>query len=172
MKKTSKLIQDMPMEVRELFKNIEFIAFDFDGVFTDNTVIVDENGKESVKCSRLDGIGLNNLRKVGVKSVILSSEVNNLVNLRSNKLKVNCKNGLSKKVVEFENMIEELGIDRARSSFLGNDTNDIDCLKIAGLPIVVPDSHLDVLHLGKYITQKKGGNGAVREVCDIIEALK
>ena len=62
MKKTSHLIQDMTIEVRELFKNIEFIAFDFDGVFTNNTVIVDENGNESVKCSRLDGIGLNKLR--------------------------------------------------------------------------------------------------------------
>ena len=74
MDKYSKIIKELHKETKYLFKNIRLIAFDFDGVFTDNVVYTDENGRETVRSSRLDGIGLNKLKNLNVNSIVLSSE--------------------------------------------------------------------------------------------------
>ncbi|MAU55479.1 MAG: 3-deoxy-D-manno-octulosonate 8-phosphate phosphatase [Dehalococcoidia bacterium] len=172
MDKYSKIIKELHKETKYLFKNVRLIAFDFDGVFTDNFVYTDENGRETVKSSRLDGIGLNKLKNLNVNSIVLSSEINNVVLERSKKLGIECKNGLKNKSKELIQIARSLDVDLTQTSFMGNDINDIGCLKMVGLPIVVPDSHNDVFEYSKYVTTAKGGHGAVREVCDIIERLK
>jgi 3-deoxy-D-manno-octulosonate 8-phosphate phosphatase KdsC-like HAD superfamily phosphatase len=70
------------------FSNITIIFFDFDGVFTDNMVFVDQNGIESVKCNRSDGLGIQKLSEIGIMSMIISTETNNVVNARAKKLKI------------------------------------------------------------------------------------
>lgn len=152
-------------------RGLKLVAFDFDGVFTDNTVIVSEDGKESVRCWRGDGIGLRKLDRLGIASIIISTEKNDVVALRSRKLKIRCIHGCDDKLSALKDVAEELAVTLSQIAFMGNDVNDRTCLEAVGLPIVVADAHPDVLSLAGYVTGAQGGYGAVREVCDMIERV-
>ena len=154
-----------------LVRNIQLIVFDFDGVFTDNTVYVDQHGTESVRCSRLDGIGLRKLDAIGVQYVVLSSEENPVVSQRCQKLKIRCVQGCKDKAQGLADLLQEYGVTTEQTAFVGNDANDIPALERVALPIVVQDAHPDVLPYAKHKTQTKGGLGAVREVCDWFAAV-
>jgi len=158
--------------IKHLLADIDIVAFDFDGVFTDNTVYVSQDGVESVRCWRSDGIGLSQLRTVGVQTVILSTEENPVVTARAKKLKTECRQGLVDKAAAVEEFCRMLGIPSKRAAFVGNDINDIPALKTVGLPIAVADAHPDILPHVLYQTVNKGGQGAVREVCDLIYRSK
>lgn len=158
--------------VGELLAGIRFVAFDFDGVFTDNMVYVTQDGVESVRCWRSDGIGLTRLRGLGVHVLILSTEVNPVVTARANKLKTACKQGVEDKAATILATCEELGIDPAQAVFVGNDINDVPAFKVVGLPIAVADAYPEVFSHVYYRTNMPGGQGAVREVCDLIYHAK
>ena len=151
---------------RAIFKT-RLIAFDFDGVFTDNMVYVFEDGREAVCCSRSDGMGLQKLKGLGIEAVIISTEKNPVVSARAQKLNIRCVQGCDDKRAELEKITQELGISLTQVAFLGNDINDEPCLICVGLPMVVQDAHPDVLPLAHYRTQRAGGKGAVREICDL-----
>jgi 3-deoxy-D-manno-octulosonate 8-phosphate phosphatase (KDO 8-P phosphatase) len=158
--------------IKDIILQLRLIVFDFDGVFTDNKVYVDEEGLESVRCSRSDGIGLRKLETVDLDLLILSSEENAVVSSRSNKLKIPCYSGCSDKIKVLERIVLEKNIDLKQVAYLGNDINDTECLKRVGLPIVVADAHSDVVSLAQWQTSKPGGCGAVREVCDAIYMVR
>tara|TARA_B100000700_G_C14886396_1_gene780588 strand:+ start:107 stop:628 length:522 start_codon:yes stop_codon:yes gene_type:complete len=164
-------INEIPEKTKNLFKNIKLVAFDFDGVFTDNYVYSNDKGEEMVKSSKLDGFGLSKLDSLGIKKVILSTETNESVKKRAEKLNIDCEYGLVHKEEKLKEISINQKIDLKNIAFVGNDINDIAALKICGLPIVVRDSHPEIINFAKYVTVLKGGNGAVREVCDIIERL-
>ena len=84
------LIEDP--KLKERFRKIRLVAFDFDGVFTDNMVYVFENGSEAVRCFRSDGIGLQKLKQLGIETAIISTESNPVVSARARKLKIRCFN--------------------------------------------------------------------------------
>ncbi len=155
------------MVMDDIIKEIRLIAFDFDGVFTDNMVYVFEDGREAVRCSRGDGMGLQKLKRLGIETIIISTEQNPVVSARAQKLKIRCVQGCDDKRAELEKIIRELGISLTQVAFVGNDINDEPCLTCVGLPMVVQDAHPDVLPLARYRTQKPGGKGAVREICDL-----
>ncbi|HEB71087.1 MAG TPA: 3-deoxy-D-manno-octulosonate 8-phosphate phosphatase [Nitrospirae bacterium] len=147
-------------------KDINLLVFDFDGVFTDNSVYVFEDGRETVRCCRADGLGISKLVKRGLDMIILSTEINSVVQSRAKKLKLECINGLSDKYEALLRLSEDKGINLLNIAYVGNDINDLECLKAVGLPIVVADAMDDVKNLGARVTKAKGGYGAVREVCD------
>jgi 3-deoxy-D-manno-octulosonate 8-phosphate phosphatase (KDO 8-P phosphatase) len=150
-----------------LISRIRLVAFDFDGVFTDNTVFVNEDGSESVRCWRGDGLGLRELERLGIRSVIVSTEVNAVVQQRSKKLSVRCFNGCEDKLSVLREVAHEMRISLDQVAFIGNDINDLACLSAVGLPIVVWDAHPSVMAVARYRTSTPGGYGAVREVCDL-----
>lgn len=147
---------------------IRLVVFDFDGVFTDNTVWTDEEGRESVRCWRSDGLGLKKLRDLGIPAWVLSTEENSVVAKRCLKLKIPCRHGLIRKEEALRDLVAELGIPIEHTVYVGNDINDTFCLRMAGIPIVVQDAHADVLADARFRTNTPGGFGAVREVCDWI----
>jgi len=151
-----------------LLATVKLVAFDFDGVFTDNTVSVTQDGIESVRCWRSDGLGLSRLQSIGVKTFIISTETNPVVTARSKKLKMSCKQGIEDKAATILQTCIELGIDPEHTMFVGNDINDIPAFKSIGLPIAVADAYPEVYPYVLYRTEKRGGLGAVREVCDLI----
>jgi 3-deoxy-D-manno-octulosonate 8-phosphate phosphatase (KDO 8-P phosphatase) len=157
-------------EIVRQIRKTRLFAFDFDGVFTDNSVYVFEDGSEAVRCWRSDGLGLRKLERL-VKVVILSTERNPVVLRRAEKLGVECHHGLPDKLVVLERLASEAGLDLSSVAYMGNDINDADCLTQVGLPIVVRDAHEDVIGLGKLRTETRGGRGAVREVCDLFERV-
>ncbi len=151
----------------ELIRTIRMVAFDFDGVFTDNMVYVFQDGREAVRCTRSDGIGLSNLKTLGVVPVIISTETNPVVGMRSRKLDVHCVQACDDKRSALDEIARDKGLSLDQIAFVGNDTNDIPCLAVVGLPIVVQDAHPDVLRYARHQTKLPGGYGAVREICDL-----
>jgi 3-deoxy-D-manno-octulosonate 8-phosphate phosphatase (KDO 8-P phosphatase) len=158
-------------KIKELVYKIRLVAFDFDGVFTDNMVFVFEDGSEAVRCFRSDGIGLKKLKKLGVETVIISTESNPVVSARARKLKIRCFQNCEDKRKTLESLAQEMGISLTEIAFVGNDINDLSCLTSVGLPIVVKDAHPEVIPLAAYRTRNCGGHGAVREICDLFEQV-
>lgn len=147
------------------------VAFDFDGVFTDNMVYVFEDGREAVRCSRSDGLGLSKLKSLGVVPVVISTETNPVVGMRSRKLDILCVQGCSDKRAALDSLARDNGLSLDQIAFVGNDINDIPSLSAVGLPIVVKDAHPDVMPYARYQTEERGGYGAVRELCDLFEKV-
>jgi YrbI family 3-deoxy-D-manno-octulosonate 8-phosphate phosphatase len=150
---------------------VRLVAFDFDGVFTDNSVFVFEDGREAVRCNRSDGIGLRKLERLGLATMIISTEANPVVTARSRKLKIRCIQNCEDKGAILESVLQELALSAEEVAFVGNDVNDLPCLTRVGLPIVVQDAHPDVFPYARYRTRHPGGHGAVREVCDLFERV-
>ena len=153
-------------------RRIRLLGMDFDGVMTDNTVFVFEDGREAVRCSRLEGYGLRRLLAAGTDAVIVSTESNGVVNARARKLKVACVQDVPDKVAAMTELMMARGLDWTDVAFIGNDVNDLDVLQRVGLSVIVADAHDDVAHHGFFRTTRKGGDGAVRELCDAIAAVK
>lgn len=155
--------------IEKIIPGLRLVAFDFDGVFTDNTVYVAQDGTESVRCWRGDGLGLQKLRRLGIEMLIISTETNAVVTARANKLKIRAIQGCEDKLSTLREVVQQHGITLAETAFMGNDINDATCLQAVGLPVVVQDAHEDVLPYALYQTTRLGGFGAVREFCDLVE---
>lgn len=147
---------------------VRLLVLDFDGVLTDNTVSVTSEGVESVTCWRSDGIGLAALTRAGVAVHVLSTETDPVVGVRCRKLGIEYEQGLADKAVSLGALIDVMGLAPDQVAYLGNDVNDLACLALVGLPIVVADAHPDVVGAADLVTALPGGRGAVREVCDLI----
>lgn len=149
---------------------MRLLVLDFDGVLTDNRVLVDETGREAVWCHRGDGWGIARLRDAALPVVVLSTEENGVVAARCRKLRVPCVQGERDKLAALRRLAAEAGVGPEAVAFVGNDVNDADCLEWVGFPIVVADAMAMVRPLARYVTALPGGHGAVREVCDWILA--
>jgi YrbI family 3-deoxy-D-manno-octulosonate 8-phosphate phosphatase len=151
------------------FNDIKLIALDFDGVLTDNTVITDENGKESVICNRSDGLAIEIIKEKGIEIIVLSKEKNKVVNLRCKKLNITCIQGLDEKLHILKNEIKKRNLTEKQVCYVGNDINDIDCIKYVGLGIAVNDAYPKVKKIANFITQTDGGRGVIREILNYIK---
>ena len=151
---------------------IQFVIFDFDGVFTDNTVYVDENGTESVRCWRGDGLGLDMLRELDVQLAVVSTEPNPVVQKRCKKLKIQCISACDDKASAVMKLCKDLNVPLANTCFIGNDINDVPALKIVGFPIITNDSDPSLFDLGALKMRLQGGRGVVRELCERIVEVK
>ena len=160
----------MPRHI--LLKNLRLAVFDFDGVFTDNRVIVSENGSESVICNRSDGLGLRRLREAGVEAFILSMEENPVVTRRARKLKMECHHGIQDKLSLLKREAKRRGTPLSQVAYVGNDINDIECLDAVGVPVVPADAWAEVRPHADWILKRRGGDGAVREFCDAVWKAK
>jgi 3-deoxy-D-manno-octulosonate 8-phosphate phosphatase (KDO 8-P phosphatase) len=149
-------------------RSVRLVTFDFDGVFTDNRVWVTETGAEAVACWRGDGIGLRRLDEVGMPSLIVSTEPNAVVARRAEKLKARCIHGVDDKLSVVRDEAEALGLELAHVAYLGNDANDADCLEAVGLPVVPADAWPEVVPLARWVLERRGGHGCVRELCDAL----
>jgi 3-deoxy-D-manno-octulosonate 8-phosphate phosphatase (KDO 8-P phosphatase) len=149
-------------------KNLKAIFFDFDGIFTDNSVFVSDCGRETVRCNRFDGLGLNKLKKLNINLHIISSEVNPIVKHRAMKLDLTVDYDIKCKVECAKSILEQWKLNFDECAFMGNDINDIALMRKVALPITVPDAWPEVFSNALAVTCRNGGNGAVREVCEII----
>jgi 3-deoxy-D-manno-octulosonate 8-phosphate phosphatase (KDO 8-P phosphatase) len=158
--------------LKKLLHEIKLVVFDFDGVFTNNHVVVSEDGSESVVCNRSDGFGLRRLEEMKVQAFILSSEINNAVVQRARKIQIQCFAGVNDKLALLKTEVKRRKLSLGAVAFMGNDINDIDCLKTVGFPVVVADAWPEVVPYAKLVLKRKGGEGAVREFCDLIWASR
>ncbi|HLD64341.1 MAG TPA: acylneuraminate cytidylyltransferase [Candidatus Peribacteraceae bacterium] len=151
-----------------LFKQIDLVVFDFDGVLTDNKVVVSKGGKESVSASRSDSWGITRLREAGIPMIVLSTETHQVVAERCAKLKLECFQGFAVKKSFLEKYLKEKNIDPMHVAYVGNDLNDLECMRMVGTPIAVANAETEILDVAAWVTPRGGGEGAVRDVCEAI----
>jgi len=144
------------------------LVLDFDGVFTDNRVLVSEDGREAVICDRRDGWGLAELKSRGLPILVLSSEENTVVRKRCDKLGIDCIQGVRDKCEVLLKWLEDRTIDPSRVVYVGNDVNDVPCLNRVGCGVVVADAHPVAVTAAKIVLSRPGGRGAIREIADLI----
>ncbi len=157
-----------PASNRRAFpKQPKFLVMDFDGVFTDNRVIVDQNGVESVRADRSDGLGFGLLKaQTPVECLIISKERNPVVAQRAAKLGIPVLQAVDDKATALKNAMRERNLAQEETIFVGNDVNDLPTLDIAGYFVAPADSHPEVLRRVDLVLKNKGGRGALRELCD------
>lgn len=150
---------------------VDLLAMDFDGVITDNRVWVDAAGRELVAANRSDSLGLAILReKTGIRQLVISKERDLAVAARCNKMLVPFMQGIDDKAAALTAYLKENGLDASRTIFVGNDVNDLPSFAAAGFGVAVCDSHPDVIKAADMVLTRRGGHGAVREICDILLA--
>ncbi|MDC0253316.1 SIS domain-containing protein [Bacteriovoracales bacterium] len=148
--------------------DVELIVFDFDGVFTNNKVIVNQEGVESVVCDRSDGLLLKEITKLRIPMFILSTETNKVVKARASKLNIECKSGCNDKESFLKSFCAEKNIDLENVVYLGNDVNDLKAMESVGFSIAPQDANPEIKSMASFVLKSKGGDGAIREFCELI----
>lgn len=144
------------------------IVFDFDGVLTDNRVLVFEDGREAVFCNRADGLAFDMLRHASIQTLILSTETNPVVSARARKLQVPVLQSVASKAQTLRSYCEDNKIPMLSVMFIGNDINDLEVMKEVGYPVAAADAHPRVKAVARFVSRCAGGEGVAR---DIVENL-
>ena len=148
--------------------NIKLLILDFDGVLTDNRVLLNQEGTEAVWCNRGDGWGIARLKEAGIEILVLSTETNKVVSARCQKLDIGCIHGCDDKLSALEEIVRQRSVRLEEVAYVGNDVNDLACMSHVGMPIAVADAVPEIKNLSRIVTCCPGGYGAVREVADLI----
>lgn len=147
---------------------IKALITDFDGVHTDDRVIVNQDGSEAVRCSRSDGMGIEMLRHRGLKMLILSREQNPVVRSRAAKLQVDVLHHIRDKLPALDAWRTEHRLEWAEIAYVGNDINDLDCMKVCGMSFAPSDAHPEAKAISTLVLQRSGGSGALRELSEYL----
>jgi len=150
--------------------NINTIIFDFDGVLTNNKVMVDSIGTESVVCNRSDGLGIDFLKALKHRLFIISTEKNAVVSMRGQKLGIPVIQGVGSKSDVLDELVKSEGIDLKKSLFVGNDLNDYLAMKKCGFSCCPADSHKEIKAVADFVLITNGGDGVVRDI--LVNVLK
>ena len=149
---------------------IKWVITDFDGVLTDNFVYINDDCSMSRRVNFQDIIGLNNLRKNGIEIGVISGEENCALNLLAKKFEfkeVHCK--VHNKIDILKSIIEKYNLSQEEYLYIGDDINDLECLKYAKYRVTVPHSVKELKDIfGIQVTECKSGFGAFREVSDCL----
>ncbi len=163
-------LRKAPREMPDLAP-VRLLVLDFDGVMTDNRVLVHQDGSEAVFCDRGDGLGIERLLdRRGVEVAVLSKETNPVVAARCRKLRLTCLQGCDDKLSRLRQLARERGFSAAQVAYLGNDVNDLEAMSWSGVAIAVADAFPEVREAADLVTRRPGGGGGVREVCDLLLA--
>lgn len=148
--------------------DIKLIIYDFDGVLTDNRVILSEDGIESVIVNRADGLAIGIIKEFGIKQIILSTETNKVVEARAKKLAIPVIKGIENKEEILVSYCKDNHIKFENVAYIGNDVNDLDAMKMIGYPICPLDACKEIKGIAKIILGVSGGAGVVRDLLQYI----
>ncbi|MFO7569207.1 MAG: HAD-IIIA family hydrolase [Smithellaceae bacterium] len=159
----------MEKAIEGKLKNIKMLILDVDGVMTDGRIIMDSEGREMKNFDVRDGHGLVMIQRHGIQVAILTGRTSAVVDHRARDLKITevYQGALNKKEV-FEQMLRKYALNPAQMAFMGDDIVDIPVLKKVGFAVAVANALEMVKKTAHYVTIHNGGNGAVREVCDML----
>ena len=150
---------------------VRLIGFDVDGVFTDGSLYLSDDGSESKRFNTQDGFGVRRLLESGTEVAVVSGRRSAAVERRMAELGIrHVVLGSKDKVADFKELIAGLGLETGECAFVGDDVPDLALLKIVGVAIGVANAHADIREHCDWITVRRGGRGAVREVCDTLMA--
>jgi 3-deoxy-D-manno-octulosonate 8-phosphate phosphatase (KDO 8-P phosphatase) len=150
-------------------KNIRLIAFDVDGVMTDGGLYLSDSGEEIKRYNTLDGHGLKMLQASGVIPAIITGRTSRTVELRAKNLGiVHVFQGVENKLDALRALLAQLHLSSEAAAFMGDDVVDLPAMLHVGFALSVPDAPAVVRERAHYVTARRGGHGAVREVCELL----
>ncbi|MGO9611938.1 MAG: 3-deoxy-manno-octulosonate-8-phosphatase KdsC [Dissulfurispiraceae bacterium] len=154
-------------------RNIRLLVLDVDGVLTDGSIILDNEGNEFKAFHVRDGHGLKMLSRTGIQIALITGRHSKVVERRAHELGITevyqkCFN----KIVAYEQLLEKFKVTDSEVAYIGDDIVDLPVLKKVGLPVAVADAVDETKDVAQFITRNRGGRGAVREVCDLILRAK
>ncbi|HEU0189475.1 MAG TPA: HAD family hydrolase [Gallionella sp.] len=154
-------------------KLIRLVAFDVDGVLTDGGIYYSDSGEEFKRFNSLDGQGMKMLKASGVEIAIITGRSSRCVEARAKNLGVvHVYQGVENKLEAIVDVLDKLKLTRDTAAYMGDDVVDLTVMRHVGLSICVPESPQLVREHSGYITQRSGGHGAVREVCELIMSVQ
>ena len=163
------LLDRSTQSLHKTLAQIKLLVVDVDGTLTDAGMYWSAKGDQLKKFNTRDAKGLEMVRKGGVEVAIITSENSPIVTARASKLGIqHCFVGVEKKQQYLEALASELRIGLAKVAYIGDDINDLDCLKISGFSACPADAVEAVTATVQYISKYAGGMGAVREICELI----
>ena len=149
--------------------HIKLLLMDCDGVLTDGRLWLLENGDEHKSFNTHDGLGLSLLHRAGVKSGIITGRSSTAVTRRAAELEIEfVRQGDPNKIEAFEQVLQQAGVDEDEVCFVGDDLTDIPIMRRVEFAVAVADAVEETRSVAHYITRAAGGQGAVREVVEII----
>ena len=150
-------------------KMVRLVAFDVDGVMTDGGIYYSDSGEEFKRFNSLDGQGIKMLMASGVEVAIITGRTSRCVDVRAQNLGIkHVYQGMENKLKAMVELVDKLKLTRDTAAYMGDDVPDLTVMRHVGLGFSVPDSPQLVREHSGYVTQRSGGHGAVREVCDLI----
>ncbi|PAB60658.1 acylneuraminate cytidylyltransferase [Anaeromicrobium sediminis] len=160
-------------EFKEVLKDIKLLITDSDGVLTDGGMYYSENGDELKKFNTKDGMGVQLLREHGIKTIIITGENVEMVKRRGKKLNIEeIYLGIKEKAPLVRKLAKKHNIELSQIAYIGDDINDLEAIKIVGFGCSICDGMEKVKNVARYITKTKGGQGALREVAELILKAK
>ncbi len=156
-----------------IFNSIELLIMDVDGVLTGAEMYYSDDGNELKKFSTYDGMGIELIKKIGIKTAFMTKEKNNIIDKRAKKMNIDfVYQGINNKYEALLDLVDKSGISLDKIAYIGDDVNDIKAMQNVILPIAPSNAVESVKKISKYVTVKKGGSGAVREICDLIISFR
>lgn len=150
-------------------RGIKLLLLDVDGVLTDGRLLFSNSGEELKAFSTLDGHGIKMLIKSGIQVGIITGRTSALVERRAGDLGIEILvQGREDKLIALDEILEGSDIEKAAICYVGDDFPDLAVMRAIGLSASVPNGHPDVKSAANLITQRRGGEGAVREVADYL----
>lgn len=151
------------------FNDIRMLVFDIDGILTDGRIYISEEGLETKTFFAHDGAGIKIAMKMGLKVGFISSRISNAAKIRARELGIDFyMEGRKDKLESIKPVLSEHNLDLANIFYMGDDIVDIELLKRAGISASVPNAPEYIRNFADIVTEKAGGQGAVREICDLI----
>ena len=155
--------------IEEMTDRIKLLVLDVDGVLTDGRIILNDHGEEIKRFHARDGVGLSLLMAAGIDVAIITGRISGVVQHRARELGITeIHQGVKDKAAIFSNLLQRKGLDKAEVCVIGDDLPDLPMFHLAGLAVAVADAALEVREAATVVTKRRGGIGAVREVCELI----
>jgi len=157
------------IQVEDRAKNIKLIVFDVDGVMTDGSLYLCDDGQEYKAFNSHDGLGMKMLKASGVEMAIITGRTSNVVVKRAENTGVaHFYQGVEDKLEALEHLAQKLGLELSQCAFMGDDVLDLPPMRRSGLALSVPAAPPLVKQHAHYVTTREGGRGAIREVVELI----
>ena len=155
--------------LEERASRIKLLLMDCDGVLTDGRIWLFDSGEEQKGFHTRDGLGLELWHRAGFKSGIISGRTSSAVDRRANALRMSfILQGVDEKSRAFADILEGAGLTTVEVAFIGDDLNDVPLMLESGLGVAVADAAPEARQIAHYVTKACGGQGAVREVIELI----
>ncbi len=157
------------MNIKDKARKVKLLILDVDGVLTDGKIVLDETGRQLKFFDVQDGLGVVLLKRAGINTIILSARYSRTVSFRAKDMKVfKIYQNSEDKLKTYQKILKQLKLKSEGVCFIGDELIDIPVLKRAGFSVAVANAAVEAKRVSDYITKRKGGDGAVREIIELI----